>query len=815
MWPVAVLLVFAVVAHAADVEKDLNTVIVKALAANDKQDSDRLFQQAEQLLKVRGGGLSKVKRSRLAADILRSKGRAAARFWQRRPEDENLRHLAQRHLLKAVSEYERIHGEAKARAKLIEDRAVKAGRDYTGSRRWKELIGETTRTVYTIAWCHYALGLTADTPAQRRHYLERAVSGFKQFTDDGYHENPVITSCFLGQALCDFELEQYFKIKELLAGITLDNCPLPDFRRFTLLTMQADQAIPSHLEVESAARRYFDALPPDHAFDEVDLSMLLIRAQSLASLASPDEDPLGHAAFQPTLEQVAATLFKAGEPWASRVNALLAEAGATVQTTAPQRVRQLYQAGRFDEAYTQAEQLLQHPNEDTPDSVRADMQWISAASAANLRHWSNAFHAAFAFIRSHLDDTRAANMAAIAFDAAHRADILHTVDTTCAPVPESDFDRLVEFTKVHFSELAQLKMVPWYRASRLLAAGRYVQAYDLLEPVPADSPAYLQALYGRAFAALKAHQALASNPSDPSPTDPTETGHAWLDKASRAVSDFIRTESAKAAGHEPDLTGEIVTLTIAIAQAWLSLTPPDAGSAAAMLQQLHRWPPAADEHTAAQLALRLEADTLIGPSSTLRSLLTPSKSAADTPSVRIKAMLILADRLEWQHTRLPADTGLSKGILESLIEVYGYLIGHDRDDHDPADVLRWRRRLARALRRLGRYREAIDQYQVVLDQLPHEKSADVTREMALSYEAIKDCEHALALWRELTKGLASHTDPWYEAKYHLIVCHDKLGHHDHARQLLQYLRLRMNDATPDPWRRRFDELHQRWETHNP
>jgi tetratricopeptide (TPR) repeat protein len=308
-----------------------------------------------------------------------------------------------------------------------------------------------------------------------------------------------------------------------------------------------------------------------------------------------------------------------------------------------------------------------------------------------------------------------------------------------------------------------------------------------------------------AHAALREHERLAVNTSTPD-----EASIPWLTRAQEAIE---RYHAAPVVEGDPiaSFDAQIGRLTLRAAQSWLSLDPPRADRARAMLTQMDAAQTTKAEEQAWRLALEGEAVALspqgTGAKAWLDRVLHPG-SGATLCVANDQALTLLTDRLEWQLARpvTGRTTEETHGVLAWLVEVYGYLLEKD----DLPSGIAMRRRLAHALFRLRRYQAAIREHDRLLESAANQQSAGVLREMALSYEGLGQWDRALERWRTLDRGLSEASEGWFEAKYHVVTCYDRLGERPHAIKLLEYLRLRHPTIAFDHWQQTFSQLADQW-----
>jgi len=119
-----------------------------------------------------------------------------------------------------------------------------------------------------------------------------------------------------------------------------------------------------------------------------------------------------------------------------------------------------------------------------------------------------------------------------------------------------------------------------------------------------------------------------------------------------------------------------------------------------------------------------------------------------------------------------------------------------------------RGQLARLLVESGRHAEAMTHYEWLQKNTPADLSVEEMRGFALACEQTGKRDSAIRIWSRLAKSLPPHSEPWYEARYHLIECYHLAGQSDHARDLLDYFLLQNPEIKLESWRQKFEDLKQ-------
>jgi hypothetical protein len=761
-------------ASAATLEPQITALLADALAAPDHQAAEARLREAEGKLRAARGRLGELAGAFLDAELRRVRGQVWAMACQRGGADEALREKARRALSDAVAELGRLQKLAEDRADAIERQLADA--DPVGNARWREAVAYASRANYGMAWATYNLGKLAPE-GQREGHFKQAVEKFLGFTAEGYRPHPIVVDCFLGQALCLHELGRFFELTQLLEQALRGDVPPKPRRRLTYLllrTYRAQSAPEPSLKLENRALSYFDGLPPDHRYDGVDLDMALMRARNLDALAKAMPDYA--KALTERLDAVARLLFTHGDPWASELAKTIGRSPQGKPFLSLIQARKHFNATRYAEAIDAAASGLAAADAKTPTSVAADLRYVRAAAAWNLKRWRQAHDAAFDLLQHHRGDRRAPSLCRRALQAALEARKAEP------PLPDGDYIRFLNFAEAHFPNEPEVQRAPWYRASMLIDGKEFAKARAVLRRVPPASPIYRLAQYGLALAGHREAEAVA------------EADHNDVESERRpflrnvpAVSRCLALLSGGLSDEERPLAQSAAEIALATAQQILGLPKPAHEAARKLLDQTEALDGLGADLAARRLALRIQAHLAAGQldHATRRIDAVLDGKRLDEPLAQ--ALLRAADPLEreWDRLEKAGSRNEARELAHRLARLYTALLDHARRGQEIA----LRRRLAQALTRAGSHRDAVLHYEWLRARVPRESSGDVLRGLALAHEAARNYDAAIAAWRTLSKGLQARSEPWLEARYHLIRCHLKAGRRDRARKLLDYLRL--------------------------
>lgn len=778
----------ALPAAGSTVEAEVTALLAEAIAAPSRDAAEKRIAQAARRLREAGGQLGELTDAFLEAEIKRVRGQVAAVGWLRAGAKPGaVGEKASRALAEALTDLERFQKLAEDRAEAIEKKLGLA--DPVGNATWREAVAYVSRANYSLAWTDYYLGRLA--PAKERDaHLKRGVERFLGFTAEGYRAHPIVADCFLGQALCLFELKRYFPLTQLLEQVKRDQTPRAAYKQMMYLllkTYQAQSAPAPSLKLETHALPYFDGLPADHKLDGVEIDMALLRARNLDALAKAMPDYA--ATFQQRLDGVARLVFSYGEPWASRLAKAIGRSPGGKPFVCLMKAREHFLAKRYAEAAAEAARGLAGADAKSGEAVLADLRHTRAAALWNLKRWREAHAAAADFIRHHASDRRAADLCGRAFVAALKA------RKAKPPLPDTDFLRFLDLAEARFPAHPAVRRAPWHRASLLLDAGETAKARRALERVAPGSPIYPHAQYGLALAAHRELEAAPEKQQAP-----------LLARATAAMLRCLEALPSKATEEDRAIALAAARLGLALTQRLLASggkAPQSAGQLLDRLAPLQALDPTLDaEHR----GLRIEALVATGQTAeALRRIERELTRGKLDPPVA-QALTRITDPLEREQERL-AKAGKAteaQPLAGQLARIYDALrreTGPDRQRH-----LALRRRHASALARAGSHREAVRQYEWLRSRVPRESSGDVLRGLGTSYEALRNYDAAVDAWRTLSKGLEARSEPWLEARCRLIRCQLKAGRRDHARRLLDYLRLQCPDLDAGPWGAKLKEL---------
>jgi len=796
----------------AEVKKSVQAQIAELLdrATTAETDAEKMLAQAENLLWRGRHSLDKLGSGFLSADITRTRGRVCLIAWQRDADNTAQRDEAKRFLMKAREEYEQLKERADEEAAELLDKVRKGKPERNPA--YRRALGLRSRANYAIAWTDYNLGLVADG-AERASHIDSAIERFKPFTSGGYRSHPIVADCFLGQALCYYELGRYGDVTSLLEPAEADNTPEMIFKRMTYLRLKSYQQQSRHRQLDEAADKYFASLADKNKLDSIELGMAVEWARSLAALAGDPEANPYYKQYQNRLDRVAKMVYPYGDPWRSELAEVAGKTAGSSLFTCLIVARGHFTAGRYAEALGEIAKCLDAAGGRTPDadeSLLADLRYTQAAAAWNLKRWHQAHRYAFEFLRYHAGDRRADDVCSRGLQAGLKA-IEQKTQADGPGVDAADFLRFLTFAEKNLPENPEVLKAAWYRGNLLLKAGKYAEAEQALQAIEPSSPVYRYAQYGLALAAFKQAEVIAQAEKK----DPAARAKL-LARSAGAVRQYVEAAAGGLPADEHEAAQAMIDVALATGQHLLDLPAPDHRATLALLRHVESLVKALGEPDRVadqRLALSIEAYIVAGQLDAAGRQIDAVLDYRAGSAHAARAFANIADTLEERYERLMQDNqdAQARRLGERLLGIYTFLLDYVSRSKDAAvadQEIPVRRRLARALLRQGNHRAAISHYEWLLGKVPLEKAGDVLQGLATAQEELRDYDSAAKTWRTLARGLEDNSEGWFEARYHLILCHHKAGRQEHARKLLAYFRLQCPHIASEVWRRQFDALEQ-------
>lgn len=781
-------------ARAAGTEARVAALLAEAIADPTAKDAAAKVAQAEKTLADAGNTLASTERGFLAADVLQTRGRVALARWRQDQGRRELRTEARRSLLRALDAYNRFTKVWEDKAEIIEQGPSGSQRDHDLARAGSYI----SRASYAMAWTEYSLALAPEDDDERTSYLESAAERFVEVSGEEYRKHPIVADCFFGRALCLHELGRHDEVAAVLEQAKPQLTPPALYQRMVYLLVKTRLAGGKPAEAAATASGYFQTRRAGTKPGALELQLAIEWARSIAAAAGKQPDKRQQWSKQ--LDAVRSLIAPYGEPWKTEFARACGQSGAATPLGALAKARDDFRARNYQQALDAADAGLRAATAGTRPDTLADLRHTRFAACWNLRRWRDAHRAAADFLRRHPRDRRAADLCRIAFSAALKA---RDADPA---LEDTEFLKFLDFAERQFPDSPDSKRAAWYRATILLEAGKYAEAEPVLENVPVASPVYSLAQYGLALAAHR--QAEAAAEAKP-PDVAAEARHRG--RGVEAVLRFIKAtaDAEKLSPDESHAAGAVVGIAVAAARGLLARPTPDHERAVDLLGRVGRWKHAGDRAAEERQALRIQACIAMGSFDGAIELIDAALGRDDHGPHLAHAFATIVDPLERQCERFEqaGKTDDAARFARRLVDIYTRLLRHVGKRE--AQQISVRRRLARNLVRIGHYEPALPHFEWLLRRVPQEKAGDVLRGAALAREHAGNHKAATEAWSLLGRGLEPKSEPWLEARYHLIACYHASGQTDHAARLMAFFRLQCPTVDSATWRAKFDDLERK------
>jgi Arc/MetJ-type ribon-helix-helix transcriptional regulator len=808
-WLVAAAVLWAIVVAvpargqtgADDLDKQICRLMQEACVSQTLDEANKKLDEAiklhEQFAETSG---NLYRKNILQAEIWRTRGRIQSIYWQHDSSNQKLRESSITTLKQALALYERVQVTCEKQADVLMKRLDEAA--LAGNAQWRMLDSTASHCSYAIAWCNYRLGLLTEGDPAQSGYFNKAIANFQQFTAEGYRQHPIISQCFLGQALCYYEVDKHYEIKELLKEITPDNCPPDTYKLITLCRLRAFRAIPSPMEITRASRQYFSKIDPKQRLDTIELGILMQEAWALAQLADPQQNPRYHAQFKTQLDAVVAAIYPYGQPWRHDLAKLLKQQTEDSPFVALDIAKQLFNKGEYEKASDVARKALAKVTDEADSVIVADLRYLVTGAAWNRQQWSQAHAMAVAFARHHPQDKRHRKACAMILQAA-----LKSLKTD-HPVDDDAIQAGIQLVQQYHPDLPDLQAYRWMQADRLLKNKQYAPAITLLSPIRASSTIYLKAQYGLALASYR----LADEKQD--------QRAALLKQSAQAVGRFIDAAPEQLDEKDKPLIPVVVNIAVAVSQKLAQGNKEEGQAAVKLLDQLDGWDAAGALAVGHRQALRTQLLFTIGQTDKALQAVEQLIQRTDHNAHTMRALAAAADPMERLYDRFiqAQQTDQAAAQLDRMITLYRVMLDHVQAGQDPqltGQRIALVRRLAQCHSRRGEYGKAIGYLSTLAKQLPPQQSGDVLRELADTYEKTRQYDKAAETWRVLTRGLPRGENHWFEARYHLILCYHLGGQGDLAKKLMDLHALQYPNQADGDWHKRFERLAQTLKSDQP
>ncbi len=795
----AALFACAAVAAGESGSAQVETLLRQSLQASNIESALETIGRAEQMIRKAHGRAPEIILGFLEAEAIRMRGQAWLMAYERGGRtDEAARKQAVETLRKAVKAFAAFRDRCDKEAESIERQLT--GEDPQENRGWVLAVSHRSRANYSSAWAGYNLGQALSDPREREAALRDAADRFAGFTSGGYRNHPIVADCFLGQALCLNELGEHFEAVQLLEPAAADNTAPTTYKRMQYLRVKANHARGSYLTAEREAKSYFDALPADKKLDTMELEMALTWIESLVTLVQVTEEERFQKMFQSRIDSVAETIYEYGEPWRGRVGKILARGKGGGPMANLIRARDLFAENEYAKVFDECTTGLKKAGANTDPDLLTQLHFTRAAAAWNMKDNVAAFTAGDALLRHAPKHPKALEMLTRAFAAG-----LEARRAEAEGLSKEKYIDFLAYALETFPGSPDAGEIRWEFFQAQLARRAWDTARKVLTGYGPDHPLRLRGLYGRAL--LGHRQILVARDAEPPDLTKIEAG---LADVTAGLTAFAAQAPAEWTPAQRDLGLAAKDIAFAGARELLDLPDPKGQAAVDLLDIAAKLPEEAPgEPDTRAMGLRIEAYMLTDRVPEALALVRDAVDQGLGDAHLAAAYSAVADRLQDEVDAAieAGKTDEARGLSERLVRIYTQLLAH-AGDTAPRQIVALRRRLANNLQFLGRYKEAVPHYVYVEDRVPKEEAGDILRGLALSLEATGSFEAALARWRTLSRGVEKQTAPWYEARYHLILCAFRSGEVRHAKKLVALERLQNPDIQVGDWEERFAALQQ-------
>ncbi|MBM4050386.1 MAG: tetratricopeptide repeat protein, partial [Planctomycetes bacterium] len=122
------------------------------------------------------------------------------------------------------------------------------------------------------------------------------------------------------------------------------------------------------------------------------------------------------------------------------------------------------------------------------------------------------------------------------------------------------------------------------------------------------------------------------------------------------------------------------------------------------------------------------------------------------------------------------------------------------------DVSQFQLRLAECYLPLENWTSGIALYQELIKQYP--AAINLREGLAGCYEGAGKHQDALKAWRGIEEGTKPGTDPWWNAKYHIVLMHKQLGNKSNALEIIRVTRLLRPTLGGPELKKKFEEIER-------
>jgi len=756
-------------------------------------------------------------------------GQAQMTVWELEPSKTKARDDAKALYKEAISILERVVQAVVGKMESIEGSGRSSRRTPAIYSEYEKLL---SRIHYHIGWTFYRLSETL-TKAEKESALDSALSYFRllvgdKIGSDSDLRNAFVADCFAGMGLVMAAKGMNKEVLDLLDKVTSREADRNVWPQIVLLKVDALMALNRFGDVYTVAERTAFATNLVATPTSIDLQIQLRVLEALV------EGTHRMRNLRDSLSRKAAALALGlagrGEPWRSTALATLerAEGGAITSVKQILELEDKFRDADYAGVSAGAVKLLETLDEKTQPELGVRCRFLAGAAMVGSGEVEKGLPHLTWIIKNAPEHELAASAAATCVTAQWKTVEANPTDDNVKTL----FDMIDQVKKLNPNH-AILGRTSWFKGAAFARQDKFAEALAQLGAVKRADPDFASATLMTANLSIRAARI-------------EKQQQGALEYLNKAVEALKVLEAFVADPGEAGETIDIADLTRICSTTWVALAEeflrapaakPDAAFAA--LKDFEKRFPKAGEMRGRILTLEIEA--LMGTGKTDMAVKAVQKLMSDKESSQegLGVVIRLANHMEADISKL-SDLGqlpeAEKRAL-ALVELYesleDYYESEGRSGSPEARTVMIR--MARALELAREYEDAKDVYQEMLDNLAASegKAEDqglrmlITRGLALLDEAVgdeakrnKDTDKALTSWgvarqqwRVLSKSVAPRSEDWYEARYHLILTHYKIGNEagelDGARKVMRYFELSNPSLGGGHWAPMFKELRDK------
>lgn len=704
----------------AAVPKRIITRLEEAMSATTMDVVDEKLDEADKWIN-KARGIDEIERDFIIAHIKQIRGRIYMTRGQHL-KDINIRDKGYDWLRLASDDYERLVQKCEERPNQSRKRRKNLPSD---SKRLQKIERDLILAKYKWAWAEYYVADASDQQTDRKNRFNSALEKFREFTEEGDPNKPLIADCFICQAQCLYELEDYSEIVELLdpEKFKPENIKSKDkeeikdiFKRTIFWRMKAYQATSSHKKAEDSAKQYFDTLPENSKLDTIELEMMILRIRSLGALINNDES------LRTPLNELRSLIKPYGDRWRTKLAEELLRIGIKTSHSYLSEANRNLNARNFKEALDNVETGLKEANAE--EELCANLRHVKFVACWRLNQWRQAHIAAKDFLENHPKDSRATEVCGLAIKSG-----LKSLKSD-PPLETESFLKFLENAEKNFPENSKVEMIPWYKGYILFQDGQYSASQKILKTIESSSPVYRRAQHCLATSAYKQAKTLieaGENKQD----DITILLGDTVDALDRFVSSNLPEEELQLALHA-------VTLTIETSRCLLNLKPPDPNTVLAFIERMQPLQNKVHQSEDQWLAQCIKANILAGDINSSIELIEKliGKATIANPLIDISKLLEQTSASLVENNRSTDAARIDKKLIEMYKALLLQHIGENKAMRDREPSVHCR--LAQCYIRLRKYSEAIEHFELYMKNELQKPPPSVIRDLATAYEQTKN-----------------------------------------------------------------------------